>query len=105
MEFVTGYKVSSNSVSECKTFLLQEVLPKLKEKNYVHVHGDLQLLNLMKCGGRFLVLDYDWASLEGTVCFPLDLNTKLKWPRSVVPGGFITRKIDEEIVNSLEKLV
>lgn len=61
----------------------------------MYVHG---VANIIKSGGKFIVLDYDWAGKDGIVRFPSDLNTKLPWPESVKPGGNITASADNEIV-------
>ena len=106
MEFINGHKISITNRADqqkCKDFLKQTVLSKLKKRNYVH--GDLRLTNIMKYNGQFLVLDYDWAGVDGCARFPLDLNTMLRWPESVVPGGHITALINEQIVNSSEALL
>ena len=59
----------------------------------------------MVYNGKLLIIDYDWAGTTATVHFPLDLNTELNWPESVIPGGFITIHTDEEIVNNFEDLI
>jgi tRNA A-37 threonylcarbamoyl transferase component Bud32 len=104
MEYIRG-SVLTKDVFECKTFLKDKVLPKLQEKGYVH--GDLRFCNVMKKqDGKLILLDFDWAnSIEAFPTFPMDINMRLTWPDEVVPGGYITPKLDEAIVKFLETLM
>lgn len=101
MEYIAGESTKWRSRG-MQTVFNQVSLTKLKERNYVH--GDLWLANIMKHNEKFILLDYDWAGTERVVHFPLDLNTKLKWQESVIPGGYITTISDYETVENLANL-
>ncbi|KZV94011.1 hypothetical protein EXIGLDRAFT_673499, partial [Exidia glandulosa HHB12029] len=82
----------------------QPALPpdaKLKVENAVErlhafnfVHGDLRQPNILFRGDVPLIIDYDWAGLEGEAKYPMDLSNQILWPPGVERAGAITKAHD-----------
>ncbi|KDQ06133.1 hypothetical protein BOTBODRAFT_121863 [Botryobasidium botryosum FD-172 SS1] len=57
---------------------VKEALEKLHEGGYVF--GDLRPPNVMICGGKVQLIDFDWAGRHGSVFYPLHLSSAIGWP-------------------------
>lgn len=68
------------------------------------VHGDLRRSNVVVCeraGGKVggMLIDFDWAGVDGQVCYPILLNrSDIVWADGVRPGGRIRAIHDTEML-------
>ena len=92
--------------SQLKSMLSQIMKP----KNYVH--GDLRLPNVMLKDNEIsstnptpLILDFDWAGVQGEVVYPPHLNPEAHFPPGVQPYAMITSVHDEEMVECMFALL
>ena len=101
MEYVEQrYRITELSTWE-KEENADRILGALDESNYVH--GDLRLPNLiLSDNGKtqtIMVLDFDWAGVEGTVSYPNSLNVfDIDWPEGVHAGGTILKSHDKKML-------
>ena len=75
------------------------------------VHGDIRLGNVIIEGGididdgdmknRVMIVDFDWAGVEGTVRYPLHLSETISWPAGVANYALILAEHDDEMVRRL----
>ena len=92
------YGITELSIDEKKENA-DRILGALNESDYVH--GDLRLSNLILEGNAqtIMVLDFDWAGVEGTVSYPDSLNVfQINWPEGVHPGGTILKSHDKKLL-------
>lgn len=61
-------------------------------------HGDARLPNVsVKQEGqqwRVQFLDFDWAGVAGTHCYPLFMNSSIQWPAGATPLGIMLQQHD-----------
>jgi hypothetical protein len=62
------------------------ILAKLKEKNYVH--GDMRRANILfnTHTSRVVLVDFDWAGIEGIDVYPSFMNPVINWPEGASTG-------------------
>ena len=97
MDYVDGESpVSLETDNDRKKF--GEFKKKLKDalKRKEFVHGDLRSPNIIKCGDKFMVIDFDWAGKNGEVEYPITINMKQsRWHHDVKPCHLIVHAHDE----------
>ncbi|KZV91841.1 hypothetical protein EXIGLDRAFT_85916 [Exidia glandulosa HHB12029] len=67
------------------------------------VHGDLRFPNILVTKGKLMIIDYDWAGLEGEVTYPADINLSEEcgWHSEVRSFGNIMAQHDDWLVDKL----
>jgi hypothetical protein len=65
---------------------VQFIVQKLKEKRYVH--GDMRESNVLfdTLGKRVVLVDFDWAGVDGIDVYPPFMNPALNWPEGATTG-------------------
>ena len=112
MEYIEG-----KTLHECNSTLkdsqkdaikvkLKAAVQRMKNKNYVH--GDLRLPNIMikdsEVDSEFptpIILDFDWAGIDGEVKYPVNLNNVVDWPDTAKSGLPILNSHDMYMVENL----
>ncbi len=91
-EFVEEKERAQLTAEGVKT--LRDAVKALHE--HALVFGDLRDANvLVDTRGNPYLIDFDWSGGEGTVRYPLDLNTAgIDWAKGVRPGARIRREHD-----------
>jgi hypothetical protein len=62
------------------------IIKELQDKHYVH--GDFRGSNVMfdTEQNRVVVLDFDWAGIDGINVYPPFMNPEINWPEGAFPG-------------------
>ncbi len=62
------------------------IIQELQDKHYVH--GDFRDSNIMfdTEKNRVVVLDFDWAGIEGIHVYPPFMNPEITWPEGACTG-------------------
>lgn len=112
MEYIEG-----KNLHDCHHTLTepqkQSIIEKLKEavqsmqvKDYVH--GDLRLPNIMIKDSEVdsdsptpIIVDFDWAGIQGEAKYPVNLNQVVDWPEGAVSGSDILGSHDMSMVCKL----
>lgn len=65
---------------------IRYILEKLKEKCYVH--GDMRETNVLidTLGNRVVLIDFDWAGMDGVDVYPPFMNPAIRWPDGASTG-------------------
>eukprot|EP00557_Chaetoceros_sp_GSL56_P008713 CAMPEP_0176496178 /NCGR_PEP_ID=MMETSP0200_2-20121128/11059_1 /TAXON_ID=947934 /ORGANISM="Chaetoceros sp., Strain GSL56" /LENGTH=541 /DNA_ID=CAMNT_0017894121 /DNA_START=97 /DNA_END=1719 /DNA_ORIENTATION=- len=65
---------------------IRYILDKLIEKNYVH--GDMRETNVLidTLGNRVVLVDFDWAGIDGVDVYPPFMNPAICWPDGASTG-------------------
>ncbi|KAH3768068.1 Aldose 1-epimerase [Pelomyxa schiedti] len=59
------------------------------------VHGDLREANILPCGTKYAVMDFDWAGPQGVANYPPFMNhNSISWPTGAEEGKPITMEHD-----------
>ena len=112
MEYIEG-----KSLHECSCTLTDPqkdaIIKKLKEavqgmQGKKYVHGDLRLPNIMIKDSETdsdsptpIIIDFDWAGIEGVAKYPLNLNQVVDWPSDAKSGLNILNSHDMYMVEHL----
>ena len=79
-------------------------------KSAKYVHGDLWLPNIMIKNFDSesptpipIIVDFDWAGIEGEVKYPVNLNQIVDWPATAKSGLSIFNSHDMHMVKNLFK--
>ena len=77
------------------------VVQKLKEKLYVH--GDMRTTNVLfdTLANRVVLVDFDWAGIDGTAVYPPFMNPDINWPEGASTGQPIRHEHDLYWLNAL----
>ncbi|KAL4255883.1 hypothetical protein AB1N83_011384 [Pleurotus pulmonarius] len=102
-EFVEEKESAQLTTEGVKT--LRDAVKALHE--HALVFGDLRDANvLVDTRGNPYLIDFDWSGAEGTVRYPLDLNTAgIDWAEGVRPGAKIRREHDVDMLEKLLKVI
>ena len=82
---------------------IDDILGALKMKNYVH--GDMRENNIQfdEAAKKVVLIDFDWAGVEGEAVYPTFMNSFLTWPPEVACGQPLRHEHDVYWVTSLFK--
>ena len=112
MEYIEG-----KTLHECRCTLrdpqkdairkkLKEAIQSMRDKKYVH--GDLRQPNIMIKNSETgsdsptpIIVDFDWAGIEGVAKYPLNLNQVVDWPSDAKSGLNILNSHDIYMVENL----
>ncbi|KAL0955361.1 hypothetical protein HGRIS_001609 [Hohenbuehelia grisea] len=88
-----GARLSADGIEK-----LEHAVKTLHGQSYVL--GDLRDANILVDGdGHPYLIDFDWSGVEGSVFYPMDLNTQgIDWAEGVHGGAKITRGHDEAML-------
>lgn len=100
------YKLVSDfySVSSAVSDALRDAVNLLHTANFVH--GDIRDVNLMfsreKGTAKVMILDFDWAGVEGQVRYPTNVNTfSVERPAGVSDGELISKQHDLDMLDQI----
>lgn len=99
MEKVVGECIQSSAVSTQVKESLEKAHTVLHSNEYVH--GDLRPQNILVVGDTVLILDFDWAGVQGTARYSKELNMENAWHQGVGCGRVILKEHDEYKVKSI----
>jgi hypothetical protein len=70
------------------------IVEKLQERNYVH--GDMRSTNVLfdVLAKRVVLVDFDWAGVDGIAVYPPFMNPVINWPKGAVTGQPIRHQHD-----------
>jgi hypothetical protein len=76
------------------------VFQTLQEKNYVH--GDMRESNMLidRLTNRLILVDYDWAGINGVDLYPPFMNPDINWPDGAATGKPLLHEHDLAWINS-----
>lgn len=74
---------------------IRYILDKLKEKRYVH--GDMRKTNVLidTLGNRVVLVDFDWAGIDGVDVYPPFMNPAISWPDGSSTGMPLHHRHDQ----------
>lgn len=112
MEYIEGktlHECSSTLKDSQKDAIIEMLITAVQSmKDAKFVHGDLRLPNIMIKDSEVdsesptpIILDFDWAGIDGEVVYPVNLNPIVDWPDTAKPGSFIHNSHDMHMVDNL----
>eukprot|EP00475_Leptophrys_vorax_P035082 TRINITY_DN5741_c0_g1_i5.p1 TRINITY_DN5741_c0_g1~~TRINITY_DN5741_c0_g1_i5.p1 ORF type:complete len:528 (+),score=101.91 TRINITY_DN5741_c0_g1_i5:24-1607(+) len=77
------------------------IFHKLKEKSYVH--GDMRRTNILldTLANRVVLVDFDWAGIDGIDVYPPFMNPDINWPEGASTGKPLRHEHDLYWLNDL----
>jgi hypothetical protein len=99
MDLLEGSRPWGRSESEGARNQLKEFLALFDHHNLVH--GDLREPNILVCGGKVRVVDFDWAGTHESDVYPVAVNPGVKWAEGVQGAKTMLKEHDRFMVDRL----